>query len=48
MGFVSVEDGEGVSIGFSQQIRCVSVSVYKLPTKEFDYIKLYGYGICGS
>ena len=28
MGFVSVEDSEGVSIGFTQQVRCVSMCLY--------------------
>jgi uncharacterized protein (TIGR00725 family) len=43
MGFVSVEDSEGVSIGFSpaSSVR-EHVSVYKLPTKEFDYINYTG------
>lgn len=39
MGFVSTPDSKGVSIGFSPASSFREhVSVYRLPTKEFDYI----------
>lgn len=39
MGFTSVKDTKGVSIGFSPAGSFREhVAVYKLPTKEFDYI----------
>lgn len=43
MGFVSVKNSIGISVGFSpaSSIR-EHLSVYKLPTKEFDYINYTG------
>ena len=39
MGFASVKDAHGVSVGFSPASSFREhVAVYKLPTKEFDYI----------
>lgn len=39
MGFVSVKDSIGISVGFSPASSFREhVGVYKLPTKEFDYI----------
>lgn len=39
MGFVSVEDSKGISVGFSPASSFREhVGTYKLPTKEFDYI----------
>lgn len=43
MGFVSVPDSKGVSIGFSPASSYREhVSTYRLPTKEFDYINFTG------
>lgn len=43
MGFASVKDAAGVSIGFSPASSFREhVGVYKLPTKEFDYINFTG------
>lgn len=43
MGFVSVPDSKGVSIGFSPASSFREhVSTYRLPTKEFDYINFTG------
>lgn len=43
MGFVSVEDSKGVSVGFSPATSFREhVSTYRLPTKEFDYINFTG------
>lgn len=43
MGFVSVVDSRGVSVGFSPASSFREhVSTYKLPTKEFDYINFTG------
>lgn len=39
MGFVSVKDSRGTSVGFSPASSFREhIGVYKLPTKEFDYI----------
>lgn len=39
MGFTSVEDAKGISVGFSPASSFREhVATYKLPTKEFDYI----------
>jgi uncharacterized protein (TIGR00725 family) len=47
-GFMSVKDSEGVSVGFSpaSSIR-EHISVYRLPTKEFDYINFTGMAYVG-
>lgn len=43
MGFVSVRTGHGVSVGFSPAASFREhVSIYRLPTKEFDYINFTG------
>lgn len=43
MGFVSVPDSKGASIGFSPASSFREhVMTYKLPTKEFDYINFTG------
>jgi len=43
MGFVSVENSKGVSVGFSPATSFREhVSTYRLPTKEFDYINFTG------
>ncbi len=43
MGFMSVEDSRGVSVGFSPASSFREhVNVYKLPTKEFDYLNFTG------
>jgi uncharacterized protein (TIGR00725 family) len=43
MGFSSVKDAHGVSIGFSPASSFREhVSTYRLPTKEFDYINFTG------
>lgn len=43
MGFVSVPDSKGSSIGFSPASSYREhVSTYRLPTKEFDYINFTG------
>lgn len=43
MGFVSVENAKGSSIGFSPASSYREhVSTYRLPTKEFDYINFTG------
>lgn len=43
MGFMSVEDSKGVSVGFSPATSFREhVSTYRLPTKEFDYINFTG------
>lgn len=43
MGFVSVPDSKGVSVGFSPASSYREhVSTYRLPTKEFDYINFTG------
>lgn len=43
MGFISVKDSKGVSVGFSPASSFREhVATYKLPTKEFDYINFTG------
>lgn len=43
MGFMSVPDSKGVSVGFSPATSFREhVSTYRLPTKEFDYINFTG------
>lgn len=43
MGFMSVPDSRGVSVGFSPASSFREhVSTYRLPTKEFDYINFTG------
>ena len=43
MGFMSVPDSHGVSVGFSPATSFREhVSTYRLPTKEFDYINFTG------
>lgn len=43
MGFMSVENSKGVSVGFSPATSFREhVSTYRLPTKEFDYINFTG------
>lgn len=43
MGFASVKNAHGVSVGFSPASSFREhVSAYKLPTKEFDYINFTG------
>lgn len=43
MGFISVSDSKGVSVGFSPASSFREhVATYKLPTKEFDYINFTG------
>ncbi|QQG51288.1 MAG: hypothetical protein HZB75_02160 [Candidatus Saccharibacteria bacterium] len=43
MGFMSVPDAKGVSVGFSPATSFREhVSTYRLPTKEFDYINFTG------
>tara|TARA_B100001245_G_scaffold229908_1_gene208735 strand:- start:1589 stop:2179 length:591 start_codon:yes stop_codon:yes gene_type:complete len=43
MGFASVEETRGISVGFSPASSFREhVGVYKLPTKEFDYINFTG------
>ncbi|MDX2775849.1 hypothetical protein PV379_00565 [Streptomyces caniscabiei] len=43
MGFMSVPDSKGVSVGFSPASSFREhVSTYRLPTKEFDYINFTG------
>ncbi|HET6747161.1 MAG TPA: hypothetical protein VFH06_03590 [Candidatus Saccharimonadales bacterium] len=43
MGFMSVEDSRGVSVGFSPASSFREhVATYRLPTKEFDYINFTG------
>jgi hypothetical protein len=43
MGFMSVLDAKGVSVGFSPATSFREhVSTYRLPTKEFDYINFTG------
>jgi uncharacterized protein (TIGR00725 family) len=43
MGFVSVKNSKGVSIGFSPASSFREhVATYRLPTKEFDYINFTG------
>lgn len=43
MGFMSVENAKGVSIGFSPASSFREhVSTYRLPTEEFDYINFTG------
>lgn len=43
MGFTSVKDAHGVSVGFSPASSFREhVAAYKLPTKEFDYINFTG------
>lgn len=43
MGFMSVPDAKGVSVGFSPATSFREhVAVYRLPTKEFDYINFTG------
>jgi len=43
MGFMSVENSSGVSVGFSPATSFREhVSTYRLPTKEFDYINFTG------
>ena len=43
MGFLSVPDSKGVSVGFSPATSFREhVSTYRLPTKEFDYINFTG------
>lgn len=43
MGFMSIENSPGVSVGFSPASSFREhVNVYKLPTKEFDYINFTG------
>ncbi|MDR1032395.1 MAG: hypothetical protein LBL84_00065 [Candidatus Nomurabacteria bacterium] len=47
-GFMSVKDSKGVSVGFSpaSSIR-EHIAVYRLPTKEFDYINFTGMAYVG-
>ncbi|MDR0397975.1 MAG: hypothetical protein LBH36_02210 [Candidatus Nomurabacteria bacterium] len=47
-GFMSVKNSKGVSVGFSpaSSIR-EHISVYRLPTKEFDYINFTGMAYVG-
>lgn len=43
MGFMSVENSKGVSVGFSPATSFREhVATYRLPTKEFDYINFTG------
>lgn len=43
MGFMSVPDSKGVSVGFSPATSFREhVATYRLPTKEFDYINFTG------
>src|SRR5687768_11905766 len=43
MGFMSVPDAKGVSVGFSPASSFREhVSTYRLPTREFDYINFTG------
>lgn len=43
MGFMSVPDSKGVSVGFSPAASYREhVATYRLPTKEFDYINFTG------
>jgi uncharacterized protein (TIGR00725 family) len=43
MGFMSVPDSKGVSVGFSPATSYREhVATYRLPTKEFDYINFTG------
>lgn len=43
MGFMSVPDAKGVSVGFSPATSFREhVATYRLPTKEFDYINFTG------
>lgn len=43
MGFMSIPDSEGVSVGFSPATSFREhVATYRLPTKEFDYINFTG------
>lgn len=43
MGFMSVENSQGVSVGFSPAAsHREHVATYRLPTKEFDYINFTG------